>query len=226
MAVAAGLAQSVSAANFVVEPDYPVHGNKCGTVIVAPELDRDVHVMITQLTEDGDYKYYDTIIPAEKASDSGSTFTFQLEGKNDVSYVITVGVPKLKGTDEFQYYSYEFNIADTDFITDGSVTGYSYNFSILPDSTAKEPSISIIGDTLDENKVMRYIFNLTFPVISIVSGDVDFNGKVDLYDAIAVAKYIAKSGEFTPEQFSAADYDENGDVNLYDLIAIARTLVH
>ena len=94
-------AAAVSAETTVIEPDYPVNGNKCGTVLITPELDRNVYIKIEQIIEEGNYKYYDTVISAD--SSVGKTYSFTLEGKEDVSYIMTVGVPKYKGSDTVSY---------------------------------------------------------------------------------------------------------------------------
>ena len=84
-------AAGISAETVAVEPDYPIHGNKCGAVFVTTELDRNVYITIEQITEEGNYKYYDTIISGDSAE---NIYLFTLEGKDDVSYIMTVGVPE------------------------------------------------------------------------------------------------------------------------------------
>ena len=65
---------------------------------------------------------------------------------------------------------------------------------------------------------------LSFPLSDITPGDVNFDGVVDLYDAIGIAKYLMDSSYFNEEQLIAGDYNKNGTVDLYDAIDIAKTL--
>lgn len=56
-------------------------------------------------------------------------------------------------------------------------------------------------------------------------GDITKNGRVDLYDAISVAEYMAKICEYDELQSYLADVDEDEDIDLYDAIEIAKKLV-
>ncbi len=69
-------------------------------------------------------------------------------------------------------------------------------------------------------------FNLTYVVASgYEPGDMNLDGKVDLYDAIAIAKYMIKTLEATDEQLVAGDITGDGKVDLYDAIAVSKTLM-
>ena len=57
------------------------------------------------------------------------------------------------------------------------------------------------------------------------SGDVTMNGKVDLYDAIEIAKYMMGMVDFTNEQIAIGDMTGDGVCDLYDAIEVARTLM-
>lgn len=216
-------AAAVSAETTVIEPDYPVNGNKCGTVLITPELDRNVYIKIEQITEEGNYKYYDTVISAD--SSVGNTYSFTLEGKEDVSYIMTVGVPKYKGSDILQLYSYEFIIRDTDYITDDNISGYVHSFAIVRNEEFEEPVLDGSSEAIrNENNFLVSSAVLSFPLSDITPGDVNFDGVVDLYDAIGVAKYLIDSSYFSGEQILAGDYNGSGEVDLYDVIDIAKTL--
>ena len=56
-------------------------------------------------------------------------------------------------------------------------------------------------------------------------GDVTMDGKIDLYDAIAVSGYLIDPSSLTDEQIAIADFDNNGNTDLYDAIAIAKTFM-
>ena len=70
-----------------------------------------------------------------------------------------------------------------------------------------------------------YKFEALEPENEIVSGDITGNGKIDLYDAIDICKYIMGMKTFTEEEMKIADFDGNGKVDLYDVIGIAKTLL-
>lgn len=56
-------------------------------------------------------------------------------------------------------------------------------------------------------------------------GDATMDGKVDLYDAIAIAGYLLNPSFLTDEQIAIADFNNNGNTDIYDAIAIAKTLI-
>lgn len=56
-------------------------------------------------------------------------------------------------------------------------------------------------------------------------GDVTLDGKVNLYDAIEISRYMMKAVELTDEQLAAGDITGDGIVNLYDAIEIAKSLM-
>ncbi len=70
-----------------------------------------------------------------------------------------------------------------------------------------------------------YKFEALEPENEIVPGDITGNGKIDLYDAIDICKYIMGMKTFTEEEMKIADFDGNGKVDLYDVIGIAKTLL-
>ncbi len=57
------------------------------------------------------------------------------------------------------------------------------------------------------------------------SGDVDMNKKIDLYDAIMIAKFLINKVDLSEEQLSLADYNQDGKVDLYDAIEICKSLM-
>ena len=56
-------AANVSADIIKNEPNYPMYGNICGSVKITSEINRDVQVQISQVTNEGNYIYYNTVIP-------------------------------------------------------------------------------------------------------------------------------------------------------------------
>ena len=68
-------------------------------------------------------------------------------------------------------------------------------------------------------------FVLLIEYTETILGDISGNGKIDLYDAIEIAKAIMGLRTFTDEEMIIADFNMDGSVDLYDAIEIARTLL-
>lgn len=222
-----GTAASVYAETINVEPVYPIHGNKCGALYIDPELDRDVYVKITQFTEDGDYVYYDTKLPSPGENNSGAVdYSFVLEGKDDVSYTVSIGVPKYKLSKNHEIFTYEFKISDTDNIVDENVKGYSYIFEVVGSEDLKTPAVMGTSSfKKNDDNIYEKSISVAFPVSDYILGDVNFDDRIDLYDAIEIAHYLADKKYFVSEQLKAADINKDNKVDLYDAIEIAKTLV-
>lgn len=217
---------SAAAEYYYIDPQYPIHGNKCGTVVIRPEIDRAVAVTITQLTQDGDYVYYDTVIPAGGENTGLDDYLFELEGKDDVTYRISLGVPKYKGSEDYQMYEYEFIIADTDNIVDGSVNKYIQCFFIQRNDELEAPELtSVYDETVDEENNVWNGCVLTFPASDIIPGDADLNEIVDLYDVIAIARYLMNPSSLNEAQIAAGDFNLDGKTDLYDAIDISKKMM-
>lgn len=219
---------SAYAETINVEPDYPLHGNKCGKLFIRPEIDRDIFVKITQLTEDGDYVYYNNVIPAAGESVGENDYSFLLEGKDDpsFSYDISIGVPKYKNSSNQDIFTYNFTINDTDNIVGEVINGYAYTFNITRNNDFKNPTILYSdGPTKNDDNIVEIFKTISFPISDILPGDVDFNGNVDFYDAVEIAKYLLNNNHFNDDQKLAGDYNQNGSTDLYDAIDIARSLI-
>ncbi len=68
-------------------------------------------------------------------------------------------------------------------------------------------------------------FVLLIEYTETILGDISGNGKIDLYDAIEIAKAIMGLRTFTDEEIIIADFNMDGTVDLYDAIEIARALL-
>lgn len=56
-------------------------------------------------------------------------------------------------------------------------------------------------------------------------GDISGNNRIDLYDAIGIAKYLAGKRTFADDEITIADYNADGKVDFYDAIKIAETML-
>lgn len=217
---------SAAAESYTIEPDYPLHGNKCGTVVIKPEIDREITVTITQFTQDGDYVYYNKVIPACGENTGLDDYHFRLEGKDDVSYSISLGVAKFKGSSTYQTIAYEFNIPDTDNFVEEVVNGYITTFVITGNEEQEEPEMVIDTEPVtDENNNICNLATVVYPVSEIMLGDLTYDEKVNIYDVIELAKYIMDPTIFNEAQIQAGDYNMDGTTNLHDAIAIAKMIM-
>jgi len=66
--------------------------------------------------------------------------------------------------------------------------------------------------------------DFTFVPINAIIGDVSFNGNIDLYDVVEIAKYIMSMRTFTDDEYFIADYNQDNFVNLYDAIEIIELI--
>lgn len=211
-----------------MEAQYPMHGNDCGEIIISPEIDRDICVTIEQITEDGDFKFYENvIIPAGGELTGENDYRFVIEGKGaePTKYTLTIGVPKYKGSTNYQLFVQEIEITDTDFIVDEVIEGYTYTYTLGRDDELEEPTvIASTEPAKDENNVISSSMTINFPASDTLPGDVNFSGTVDLYDVIGIAKYLMDKSYLTADQIAAGDFNGNGVTDLYDAIDIAKEL--
>lgn len=204
-----------ASAEVSVEPNFEMHGNKCGEVIVTSDIDRDIYVEITQNSPDGPYIYYNTVISAD-AKDP--VYSFILEGKNDATYNISISVAEYKYSDKLQNLSDSITVYDTDEITDEVVTGYEYSYTV---TTGDELSSSITAETVKNDKnIYTAKKALYFPVSDYPAGDANSDGVVNIRDAAAISKALAY-GEELPKW---ADFNGDEKTNVRDAAAIATKM--
>lgn len=217
-AIAVSSLSMTAAAKVTVEPNFTMHGNQCGKVVVKSTVNRDVYVSIVQNSPDGQYHYYDDVI---LTADDDPTHEYIIEGKNDVDYTVTIGVAKYSGSQELEVFEDTITVYDTDEKLLQSLSGYKYTYTIDKSETdeitseiTKESEIS--NDNVLENKSTVY-----FPIQDRLRGDVNGDGVVNIRDAAAISSSLTR-GETLPEY---ADFNNDGKVNIRDAAAISKYLV-
>ncbi len=206
-----------AAAQTVIEPKFPMHGNRCGTIIVKSVIYRDVHVSIEQNSPDGKYIYYDHVIPAE-AQDKECKFT--VEGKEDVDYTVTIGVPKYKGSSDNRIFSENIVVLDVDEIADQNVSEYKFSY-LIEKNDIEEISVSKIKENVkNSDNIIENDTKILFPSPDYQRGDADGDGKIGIKDARYIAKLIANQKR--DEIPLWADFDEDGNCSIRDALEIAR----
>lgn len=100
-------------------------------------------------------------------------------------------------------------------------------FSLMPyDLVTLEGPDGTAAQAFAETKnSLTYVVTGAVVTGAYKSGDVTMNGKVDLYDAIEIAKYMMGMVDFTNEQIAIGDMTGDGVCDLYDAIEVARTLM-
>lgn len=217
MVMAGSMLGVTAGAQVTVDPKYPLNGNKCGTVVVESEIERDVHITIVQNSPDGKYSYYEEIIP-ESADDK--TYEFILEGKNDVDYTVTISVAKYKGASDLEEFIDVITVNDIDEIVSDDIAGYTYTYTVnMNEEEAVESKITK-EDVKDSNNFIVNETTVLFPVLEQMLGDANADGQLNIRDAAAIARALATSEEL-PE---CADFNCDSKVNVRDAAAIAAAL--
>ena len=177
----------------------------------------DVHVTIEQNSPDGKYKYYDDVI---KATAKDKIYEFTIEGKDDVDYTVSISVPKYKGTSNYQTFTENIIVYDTDEITDQNVSGYKYTYLVekndLDDIISSKEKVNV----KNSDNIIESYTNISFPSSEYQLGDVNNDGTVNIRDAAALANGLVK-GAHLPDH---ADFNGDGKVNVRDAAAIAKFL--
>lgn len=62
-------------------------------------------------------------------------------------------------------------------------------------------------------------------VLDRQSGDVNFDGSVDILDSTEIQKYAAEKMEFTPEQFEMGDINKDGFVDVVDALLVQKHVI-
>lgn len=63
----------------------------------------------------------------------------------------------------------------------------------------------------------------TTPTKTVIIGDVNGNGKIDLVDALLVVRHAMNISSLTEDQMTRADVNKDGNINLTDALLIIRT---
>ena len=74
----------------------------------------------------------------------------------------------------------------------------------------------------DENHLDTQVQSVAVTVEPVLFGDVNFDGIVDIADALMISRYDAELTELNEKQLFVGDVDGNGEVNIADALMISR----
>lgn len=111
---------------------------------------------------------------------------------------------------------------DFDIIGKATTTSINLNVDIL---SYIQNTSDIVNMIMDGNATDKY--NLTSRTVlseptepTDMMGDVNLDGKVNIFDATIIQLYIAEAEKLSPRQLAVADVNRDGKVNIFDATAI------
>lgn len=112
--------------------------------------------------------------------------------------------------DSNQKYGLKFISAQQNNETSETPFGYvtSYNYTIEKNGD----SANLVSESSEKYESTPY-------------GDVNFDSVINIYDAIAVSRYLMNPDTLNETELYAADFNRDGQKDLYDVIDIAKTLM-
>ena len=75
------------------------------------------------------------------------------------------------------------------------------------------------------DSTVKYIVNVIPYKENLLKGDVNKDGKINLYDALQILKQAILGGTLTDEQLYIMDYNDDGKVNLYDALKFLQQAI-
>ena len=196
-------------------------------------------LLIRGIVEKADVLYAHLVSNGNIAILSDNKVVVTVDLKNDSSEVdfSIENYPEIK--EILKYSEYEIEVKDSTILIYCDLEDSDYidlKTNVFDSMNAYNDIVAlknILISTYDEIKNVDIWFgylysdNATDAVYSIQSkwGDATNDDKVDLYDAIEIAKYIMDISEFDEDTKLLADINRDGVTDLYDAIEIARIIM-
>lgn len=110
----------------------------------------------------------------------------------------------------------------------GSASGWAVDKTsktVTLDEPVLAKYVKVVGASASANFGSAAMINL-FEDISVTSGDVNFDGKITVADAVMIQKHIANIIQLSDEEFAAADVDENNKLTVADAVMIQKHIAN
>lgn len=125
-----------------------------------------------------------------------------------------------QGAQGVQPYEYRFSVNGT-VVRDYAPTN-SYGW--VPQSKGSYTLKVTLRDAQGKTAEKTMSFTVTEKPDTILRGDVDLNGKVELSDVLMIQKYLAKMITLSEDQLKAGDVTDDGKVDVSDVLKIQNYL--
>ncbi len=113
-----------------------------------------------------------------------------------------------------------------------AVAGEENRFSTLVSGLEPGAGVSYYVEATDTlGNVARYPSSapaaglLRLVYAPVLAGDGDLNGRVDIFDVLAILKVISGRGEPSAKEFAAMDLDLDGRISIFDLLEVLKLLI-
>tara|TARA_Y100000590_G_C15746119_1_gene1022107 strand:+ start:6811 stop:8841 length:2031 start_codon:yes stop_codon:yes gene_type:complete len=119
------------------------------------------------------------------------------------------------------YHPIEVGYFDTSDLTglyDGNWGTYAYLPSGYIISSDREKGLFVFDSPITNS-------SLEWSDCSVVLGDVNFDGSVNILDIVRIANYILTSSGFTDIQINLADMNTDGSINILDIIIVVNIIL-
>ena len=114
----------------------------------------------------------------------------------------------------------------------GSCNNYRYQFDIYYNGTRADwqkvyicKENNAILESGGNEAILKANMHYLPDTDTIITGDVNLDGKVSVLDIIILKKYLLNQYHFSKYEFERADFNRDGVVNIYDLCLLKKNLV-
>lgn len=145
------------------------------------------------------------------------SFTANVQSPVPAGTAVTVTAQGAQGV---QPYEYRFSVNGT--VVRDYAPSNSYGW--VPQSEGSYTLKVTLRDAQGKTAEKTMSFTVTEKPGTIIRGDVDLNGKVELSDVLMMQKYLAKIITLSEDQIKAGDVTDDGKVDVTDVLKIQNYL--
>ncbi|MBQ6626543.1 MAG: dockerin type I repeat-containing protein, partial [Ruminococcus sp.] len=105
-----------------------------------------------------------------------------------------------------------------DFVINGVFNNKRMEWDVVPDDPSENPS----EDPIEPSEKPSEDPNPSEGEEEKLMGDINGDGKITVFDATLLQRFIAKMDELTEEQLSICDMDNDGQIKVFDATILQR----